>query len=63
MYRTKKPRTNIFFFDTDVILHSSEDSSDKINPATASPLSGTNSKFIDTGRTLQTSSKSEKFNS
>ena len=53
------PVTINYVSDTDVIL----DSSDNKNLLSAPPISETNSKFSDTGPTVQTSSNSEKLNS
>ena len=59
------PVTNNFFSDTDIILDSPPDSSDKNNLPSAQPVSRITSKFklgiYCAGSTVQTSSHSQKF--
>ena len=55
--------TNNFFFDANVILDSPPHPFDKKNLRSAAPVPKINSTFRDAGSIVQTSSKSEEFNS
>ena len=59
--RTNKP-CDYFFSDTDVILDCFQDSSDNNILPSAPPVLELNSKFLDTGSTVQIPSTSGKIN-
>ena len=58
-----RPVTSFLFCDTDVILDSSPDIIEYNKLTSAPPISAINSKSIDTGPTVQTSTSSEEFTS